>query len=314
MVNIRLVNHGQRYINMLREIYNVSNKPKLIMMLTAVITLLVIEIALTTIIPTWRGYFFEALKNKDIAKFNSGMFYFAALMLSMGAVTGIKHFTSQMLALQIRIPTSKLILDAWMNHKDRIKVNFSQAQTDSIRQAAENYIYTIRECFISLFIVLGLIYLNRHDHTVLLCAGVYTIAVTLLATLFNKPMTIYNKVWQQKEGVYRESLGNLAIGKQDKTYIDKFKDVCKSYYHYTTINMVYSLFGSVKGSLMTLIPYVILSKGYFTGQYSFGEFMATVSTFELIVVNSTIFTIIFPEFTKARASYAIVKEFYTNHK
>lgn len=298
---------------LLQQVYNKSNKPKLFGMFTLVMALLIIEIVLTTIIPTWKGFFFEALKNKDVSKFNSGILYFALLMISMGVVTGIKQFSSQMLALQIRIPMSKVLLKTWIQHPKPIRTDFSQPQTESIRQATENYIYTIRECFISLFIVIGLIVVNRNHHEVLLCAGLYTLIVTIVATLFNKPMTDYNKIWQNKEGIYREALGDIATGNGDFTAKDKFKAVCKSFYHYTSINMAYSLFGSVKGSLMTLIPYIILSRAYFSGQYSFGEFMSMVSTFELIVINSTIFTIVFPEFTKARASYNIVKDFYLKH-
>jgi ABC-type uncharacterized transport system fused permease/ATPase subunit len=74
--------------------------------------------------------------------------------------------------------------------------------------------------------------------------------------------------------------------------------------------MYYTLFSRIKGSLASLIPYILLGGTYFAGTITLGVFMAGVATFELIVINATILVILYPKLTKARASYKIVQTFY----
>lgn len=299
---------------MLRDLYRNIPKSSFYGMLSVFVLFLIIEVVLTTMIPEWRSYFFDMLKDKNIEGFWLGLYGFGALIISLGVIAGLKQFISQMLALQIRRPLSKLLLKKWIHSPKPQTKDFSQPQTESVRVSTENLVFVVRELFISGFVVIGLVAANTDQPMVILSAGIYTAVVSISAILFGKPLISSNKEWQEREGAYRESLGDIASGNGDFTSKQKFIHACKGFVRYSRISMYFTLFSSLKGGSMTLVPYIFFSSQYFSGAVSFGEFMGTVSTFELIVLNATIFTMMYPEWAKVRASYSLVNEFYINHK
>jgi ABC-type uncharacterized transport system fused permease/ATPase subunit len=298
---------------MFKAIYDRANKPKLFFVFAVFITLLCSEVVLTTLVPAWKSYFYDMLKDKDLNGFSIGIYWFGGLILSLGLVAGIKEFISRLLALQIRIPMSKLVLKTWVHAKEPATKNFSQPQTESIRLSTENFVIVVREVFISAMVVIGLAVSNLDKPKVLLCAFLYTVAVSISAVFFGKPLRDSNRKWQELEGVYRESLGDIAAGKGDYTAKEKFRQACQGFLRYTNITMCFTLFSSFKGGLMMLLPYFIFSADYFAGTVTFGQFMGTVTTFELLVMNAVVFTTVYPMWTQVRSGHAIVKDFYIKH-
>lgn len=241
--------------------------------------------------------------------FTQTLIYFMLLMTGLGFVQGLKVWIGQLLSFQFRIATSKLLLKTWTKGKKAVS-NYTQAQTEAIRNATELYLEIAVEIFISASIVIMLIVANLHNTPILVAAVIYTVAASILAALFNKPLINADIGAQSSEGLYRESLSDIANGNGDFSSKAKFVALITSYYEYIKVVMYFTLFSRIKGSLASLIPYILLGSAYFSGTITLGIFMAGVATFELIVVNATILVVLYPKLTKARASYKIVQNFY----
>ncbi len=294
---------------MYKDIWKKCDRRKAVTFGSILLAVVVAEIVLTCLIPTWRDGFFTIMKEKDQGNFNTYIIYFFLLMFVLGAVQGIKVWIGQLFSFQFRIASSKLLLKTWV-HSKRTAQNYTQAMTEAIRNATELYVSVGVEIAISAFIVVTLIISNIHNHSILFAALAYTIVVSAIATLFNKPLINTDANWQSAEGLYREAISDIANGNGDYTAKAKFLTLIKSYLTYIRTVMYFVLFSRLKGALASVVPYVLLSANYFNGVTTFGEFMAGVAVFELLVINATIIVIVYPQITKARASIKIMKNFY----
>lgn len=295
---------------MLGIIYRRVDKKVFYSLLSVFAVLLVSEVWLTALIPDWKAHFFDMLKDKNASGFQVGLLHFTGLVFSLGFVIGVKQFASQMLSLSLRKATAKVLLKAWTGAPEIVTTNYIQAQTESIRVATDNVVYVFREVVVSAGIVVILILNNLDQPKVLVISLIYTIVISLSALLFNRPLMRTNAAWQAAEGSYLESLGQIAHGKGDHTAKDKFIIACSKLIRFTATQMSYTLFGALKGSAMLLIPFAIFASDYFSGAITFGAFMGIVTTFDLLVINATIFAMMYPQWTNVKSSYGIIKEFY----
>lgn len=170
------------------------------------------------------------------------------------------------------------------------------------------------EVLISASIIIGLVITNYHSTVLMSAALAYTVVLTIMAALFNKPLTTSESDRQTAEGVYREAISDIANDNGDYSSKAKFLQVINSYYRYINVLMYFTLFSRVKSSAAVIIPYVLLSYDYFSGASTLGQFMAGVATFELLVTNSTILLAIYPQYTKMLAAYRLSLTFYDEVK
>ena len=294
---------------MIRAIWERLNKFKFFTLVTTLLVILVAEIVLTCLIPAWRKEFFNILEAKQEHLFAGSLTFFMFLMLSLGAATGLKVWVGQLVSFAVREVGARLLLKTWAKGP-RVADNYTQAMTDSLRAATELYLTIGVEVIISLAIVITLMASNMHNTVIIVSSIIYTIIVSVVAALFNKPLINTDLKLQSSSGKYREALGDIANGNGDFSSKAKFKVFVIDYYNYIRTVMYFVLFSRVKGSLAVLVPYLLLSTAYFNGTLSLGDFMAGVATFELIVVNSTILLQMYPQLTTARASWALVIKFY----
>lgn len=295
---------------MLRSMYQKAHKPRLYGLGVFLLFLLIVEIVMTCVIPMWRSYFYDILQNKDQALFATSMVYFILVVGSLGMAQGLKQWVSRMLSFELRQAGTKVIMKPWTKLPNKNIKNYTQAMTESLRNSTELFLDSAMEIFISGFIVIVLLIQNLHNTMIVLAALGYTVVVSILALVFNKPMIRSDRKWQESEGTFREALSDIAKEEGDYTSKEKFKSLAFNYYRYIKVVMGFTLFTRMKGSLGTLVPYALLASSFFAGTISLGDFMGAVSTFELIVVNSTILLIIYPNLNRARASYAISKKFF----
>ena len=268
------------------------------------------EIGLTVVIPMWREYFYNVLQLKNIAEFYPALGWFAALMIGMGTVQGLKSWTGYRISFIVREAITKTLFRNWLA-SDRTAPNYTQALTESIRNSTELYLEIVVEVVISAAIVVILVLSNLHSVPIITASLIYTLSMSALAAAFNKPLVRTDADAQKAEGAFREAISDIFSGKNDYTYSDKWAEVAKTYYTYIKVQMNFTLFSRVKGSLASLIPYILLSSSFFAGTITLGEFMAGVATFELLVVNATILMALYQKLTRARASKSITKEFAT---
>ena len=292
----------------LKELFERTPRAKFITWSLGLITIIVAEIALTVAIPEWRNLFYNVLETKAVDDFTSSLVLFGILMTGMGLVQGIKTWTAQKISFIVREAQTKTLFRRWVNG-ERTAPNYTQAMTEAVRNSTELYLEILVEIVISLAIVIALILANLHNPLILVSSLTYTILVSLVALLFNKPLITRDMEWQQAEGEFRENLTDIVNGHEDFSYATKWARVSTAYGKYILTLMNFTLFTRTKGSLSTLVPYILLASAYFAGTMTLGGFMAGVATFELIVVNATIVMMLYPKLTKARASKQIIKEF-----
>lgn len=296
---------------MLRHAIARVDKKKFALLLSFLLILVIGEIVLTTIIPVWREGFYNILETRNEADFHSSLIFFTVLIIGLGACQGLKVWAGQLVSIMVRQAATKLLFKPWVKGT-RTADNYTQAMTDALRNATELYLEIGVEVFISLSIVVLLVISNLSSGSLLLAAGVYTVGMTLLAMVFNKPLIESDKTWQSEEGRLRETLSSLAGGADCYTFKDKFASMSIAYYRYIKIVMYFTLFSRVKASLASLVPYILLSFPLFSGEITLGTFMKGVGTFELLVTNATILLVMYPKLTKARASYQISEQFYSD--
>lgn len=274
--------------------------------------LLIVEIVLTCYIPTWRSMLFDPIKDKNVDLFYHGVTIFVLGLSALGAVQGLKIYVSSLFAFELRSASSKGLFHRWSVADKPKQTGYIQPQTEAVRTTTEYMVSIIIEVFISLFIVVGLIVSNMNNPIILWGALAYSIIVSLLTVIFNRPMTTRNVAWQEAEGLYTEKLSELA-GKRESFPLDNFVQVGAAYIKYQLMNMYFTLTSTGTGILSNLIPYILLSGAYFSGKMGFGEYMAGIATFDLIVINATILTTKYSSVIKTVASWKIIKEFHSDH-
>lgn len=294
---------------MLNSIYNKLDKRGIVAASLFLIFIIALEIFLTCIIPHWKEYFFNVLSSKDTGSFSVALTYFFLLMMSLGAVQGFKAWVSQKVSLKMREAGNKVLLKTWVKSSNKHK-NYTQPITQALKYWTELSVYCFTEVFISASIIVGLVAVNLHNSTIIYGALFYTVLITVVATVFNKPLVTSDSSYQACEGVYRESLSDIDNGNGDFTSKSKFLAVVQSYTLYIKNVMYFTMFSKLKMSTASIIPFLMLSPSYFEGSITMGDLMAGVATFELLVANSTILLQIYPSYTKFLASYNISNSFY----
>lgn len=286
---------------MLKEAYKYINKKRMWGFFSILLGIIITEIVATALIPEWRKSFYDILQTKNEAAFPLALTFFFILMLGLGAVQGLKIWIGQLVSVEWR----KAVTELFETHrKEKLPENPTQAYTESLRNSTEQYLQVGVEIFISSAIIVSLLWVNLNNTFIITSSLIYSVIIIAVTWLFKKPLILTDKEKQIADGKLREVLANN--GNIKETFLQSLK----AYYDYIRINMYFILFGRLKGALAAIIPMVFLSGAYFSGQLTLGQYMAESSTFELIVVNTTILVIMFPSLTTARASYNIVKQYY----
>lgn len=274
------------------------------------ISIVIAEIGLTCYIPEWRKGFYSMLQEKHEHLFMYQMMLLIALYTSLSFAQGMKVWVGQKTSFIIRVALSKITLKKLVYQRDSAEAPaFSQAMTGAIQNSTELFLRVAVEIAISFAIVMVLIYNNLHNPLILYAAVAYSAGVSLIAYFFQKPLTVADRSWQEAESVYREAIVTISNNKGDHTSKDKFLQLIVAYYKYIKTQMYFQLMSRMKGMVGTVIPYFILGTSYFSGQIDFGGFMAGIATFELLVINMTIFISMYPEYIKAKASQQLVSAF-----
>ena len=92
-----------------RAIYDRALNRELIKLVVILLSLIIAEVILTCLIPTWRQYFYNILELKDANQFHTAMIYFMGLMISLGAVAGLKAWVGQLVSFNLRIAATKIL-------------------------------------------------------------------------------------------------------------------------------------------------------------------------------------------------------------
>lgn len=299
-------------LEIIKKSYNLTHKKTVWALVAFLLALIAVEIAATVAIPVWREYFFDGVEQKSYPVFISGMWYFAGLMLAFVFSQGFKLYAIQKLALEWRTGLNNLLLNKWRkSHMAKVD-NPDQRISEDTNIASMLALELVVEVIISASIILGLV--STMSSTLLWLSMGYTVAITLVASFFFRPMIDREKALQRAEADYRFTLAECVSDGKKRPLQPKYKVLLGRFTKLINVTLGFNLFSRAKGNLMNLIPFALLVPMYFAGDIGFGEVMKGVSQFDLLVINATILIILYPRVTKALASYERIQEFYEDLK
>lgn len=275
------------------------------------LSILVVEIVLTTLIPDIKSYFFNILENKNSELFLYGISLYFAIYLWLSFVQTAKYYVSTILGLHWRTIITKLLTKKWVYSDKTTKVdNPAQRINEDVRLCTELTIYVINEIIISLFIVVVIIIQMRHSGWLLGASILYTLIGLGLTYGFNNTFKRHDINLQSAEASHRTSLAKIALDMGDFTSKANYINVTTNYKAYIRIKTYYLLFFRGHGGISAAVPMLLLVPSYFAGTMSFGDVMGGVAQFELIVLNLGIIMNLYPEIIKAQASWERVLGFW----
>lgn len=280
-----------------------ATKKSIVLGATLLVVLMAAEIYATYLIPEWRKYFYNILELRDKAALPSAIHYFIGLMLALIVTQSLKQYIGRTTALHVRTSLTTHLLKLWGNTKVQVD-NPAQRINQDCQIATDNAIKVWIEVIISASLVIMLIFQSRHDTLIVWTAIGYTLIISAVAALFKKPLISTEIALQRAEADHRETLITMASDP-----ISAYSKVRHSVKKYLNTMLGYTIFSASQNQFSILVPWAILSIPYFNGQIKLGDFMGGVAIFELIVVNSTILVSLFPDVTKAQASWIRVTEF-----
>lgn len=299
-------------MSILRDIWDNINRKQILTISAFLAFILIAEIVLTSLVPAWRNFFYNQLALKSLSGFQWGILYLVMLHGFLSSAQGIKTWVGQKLSLHVRTSVSNILERKWIKEGDRGRVDFAdQRIAEDCKLATDLTIKVFVEVIISSAIVVTLVLSSLGQPMLLVASLVYTSGVVALALLFRKPLIAREIAMQKAEAGYRFDLAKLVMQKDAGVNLNNsFSYVKIAYNSFIALTMRYALFNKIQGGIMSIVPFLILVPAYFAGDIPLGSVMAGVALFDLIVMNATILVLLYPEVTKAQASWYRIKEFY----
>lgn len=299
--------------NVFKQAWNKSSKEtkkSVIVGFGLLSVLIALEVYATYLIPEWRKFFYNVIENKDKNSLSTALMYFVILMSALIITQSLKQYIGRTTALNIRTSLTKHLLKGWVKGGELDRVdNPSQRINQDCQIATDSAIKVWIEVIISSALVIMLIFQSRHDILIVSSSIIYTLVISLAAVLFKKPLINTEILVQKAEADHRQSLSKISLGLGDFTAKESYDNVLTSVKKYLKTLLGYNIFSATQNQMSILVPWAILSIPYFNGDIKLGEFMGGVAIFELIVINSTILVSLFPDVTRAQASWVRIKEF-----
>ncbi len=272
--------------------------------------LILLESLGTILIPEVQKYFYNVLELKAVDQFVLAITFLVLVNFGLDIIMSFKRWVVLKFAFNTRQGKYLELKERWLKTKGN-QFNFSTALTTALSISTENYITVTVEMIISGIIVAALIVQHSGNMLVLGLSLGYTVAVCAIGLLFNKALVSTDRNNQTAEGQHREALISHVNYEEDLsiTIHSRWNDVALTAMKKFKVIGLFTLFTRFKGTIAGIIGYVLLSPKYFAGTITLGEFMGIVAVFQLIVMNTTYIVNLYPQYTQARASRDIIKEF-----
>ncbi len=274
------------------------------------LAIVVAEIVATIMIPVAKKFLFDAIEIKVIATFMGGMWFFFGIMALFCFCQGFKFYVGHRVGLIVRNALVAVLKQKWSSRvatKSRVD-NLDQRVQEDSRLATEMYIEILIEMVVSFFIVVGLVVQMWGSWLLMGLALLYSAIIMGLTYFFHRPMVDSEKQLQRSEANFRYTLASIVMDLKDRCIKSPYGVVINKYLRYIKIVMGFTLFNKLTGSLVSIVPFLILVPLFFDGGITLGAVVAGVSQFDLMVINVTILIYLYPRFTKALASHERIKE------
>jgi len=276
------------------------SKTKLNLLILALLAVIGISISMQVALPELRGAFYGNLVDKDPAYITSFCIFIGWLFIYYIA-DSLSPLIRGRIGLEIRKRwVAKILNKKYLCYGDNTDGRISE----DIRTTIDISFSLLVDFIIAACSIVGLVLLVPHELTI--WALGYTVGVTLISFIFNSPLITSQYDVQSSEQSFR------ILVRKDMSLSDMviagYSYVCT-----TTMRCLYVMTGfrsfvAIKGLLASIIPFFVLIPMYMKGDIKFETLIQGVSTFDLLVSNTTIIVNSYPSITKALASYRRVKE------
>lgn len=260
-----------------------------------------VSIWIQIVIPEMRGDFYNALieKSSDYIKYFS---VFLGSLLFYYIMDSIRPLIVSLLSLDIRKYLLKRILKKPVCFEDNVDGRMSS----DIKNFVETSLSLLLDIVIAFFAILGLV--SQVPEQLISYTIGYTVAVTILAICFNRPLTKASYNIQASEQTFRMDIREHVYNGRDLEIDEVFKPVYVTNFKNAVILTWFRSFASIKMLLGVIIPFAILIPIYMSGAIDFKILIQGVTTFDLLVSNTTILVNLYPVITSALASFKRIKE------
>ncbi len=228
----------------------------------------------------------------------------------------MKLWTGQIVSFSIREALMKTIKKGWTKNDGYTNVsNPCTRLNDDTRVATEEALKVFVEIIISVSIVAGLLFTIWKWPVLFWTAIGYSAVSISLAMLFRTPLIRSKYDLLNKEGEHRIALTKISMQQGDYTSKTKWELLRGAYRKYINVCRNYKLFNAVQSAAMYTIPFIIMAPDYFAGHITLGDVTQGTLTFDLLVLNATIWVQLYPQVTEAQTAFIRVHEFYKDvHK
>jgi ABC-type uncharacterized transport system fused permease/ATPase subunit len=287
------------------------SKKSLVLAALPLLLVIVVEIATTSLIPYARKIVIDSLTAMDWKFFLlSAGFAFGNSLALIGA-QGMKEWLGQRLAFIVREMLIKVVKKPWIAAGAKSGVSNECARlNDDSKVATEGAIRVSIEVLISVCIVLALLTTILKWPLLFFAAIIYSGLSVTVAMLFRSPMINSQYSLSDAESQHRLSLTLIANQAGDFTSKAKWEVVKGAYTRFINVCRNYKMFNALQSAAMYTIPFLIMAPAYFRKELTLGEVMQGTLTFDLLVLNATIWVTLYPPIMAAQTAWIRLKEMY----
>jgi ABC-type uncharacterized transport system fused permease/ATPase subunit len=260
-----------------------------------------VSIWIQIVIPEMRGDFYNAL----IERSSEYVHFFAVFLGSLlfyYIMDSIRPLILSLLGLDIR----KYLLKRILRKPVCLEDNADGRLSSDIKNFVETSLSLLLDIVIAFFAILGLV--SQVPEQLIIYTVGYTVAVTILAICFNRPLTKAAYNIQSSEQTFRMDIRGHVYNSEDLDVDNVFKPVYNTNYKNAVVLTWFRSFASIKMLLGIIIPFAVLIPVYMSGAIDFKILIQGVTTFDLLVSNTTILVNLYPVITSALASFKRIKE------
>ncbi len=280
-------------------------KKTALIVLIPLLVIIGLEIATTSLIPWTRKTVMDSLIAYDWNAFLLfvGISFTNSLILS--GAQALKEWSGNKVSFIARESLMNLVRLPWTGRGHKTKLSNPAARlNDDARLATELALKVGVEVFISVVIVISLLFSIIKWPLLLGIAILYSAVSIAIAILFRKPMTAKKYTLLDEEATHRQALtSNIDTSSSWTLLIGK-------YHQYISIVRNYKMFHAFQTAAMYSIPFVVMAPSYFAKEITIGDVTQGTLTFDLLVINATIWVVLYPQIIESRAAFMRVKELY----
>ena len=298
-------------MTILNAFYARLSGKRVVLLLLPLLVIIGLEITTTSLIPYTRKLVIDSLTLMDWNGFLLATFCALSNSMVLNGVQSLKTWMGQKLAFVAREALMKTIKKDWINRDGKTKLTNPCARlNDDARIATEEAISVGVEVIISVCIVLSLLISIVKWPTLLITAIIYSIISISVAALFRKPMIEKQYLLSNAEGQHRRALTRISWQQGDFTSKGRWETLRKAYSEYIRICRNYRFFNAFQNALMFTLPFWIMAPAFFAHTITLGDVTQGTLTFDLLVINSTIWVQLYPTITGVQTAFLRVKEMY----